>query len=257
LSVGTEREARATRHPLAGGALALGLLTVIPVPTRREPPGLGAAAGWFPAVGALVGLVAGAVRFAADPTLGPGVASVLGAIALVAVTGALHQDGLADCADALGVRAGRARRLAVMRDSTIGAFGTLALALWAVLLVAVLAALPRHQVIWALALAGAQGRWAAVLHAAALPPARQDGLGAAFAPSRTSVAVATATVIIAALPHRPVGAFVAAGTGLAIALTVSAWARRALGGRTGDSLGATVAVTEVLVCVVLVAFLRH
>jgi adenosylcobinamide-GDP ribazoletransferase len=129
--------------------------------------------------------------------------------------------------------------------------------LWAALLVATLAALPRDQVIWALVLAGAQGRWAAVLHAAALPAARQDGLGAAFAPSRGSVAAATATVIIAALLHRLVAALGAAGMSLAVALAMSVWARRTLGGRTGDTLGATVALTEVLVCLVLLAFARH
>ncbi|MGH2713893.1 MAG: adenosylcobinamide-GDP ribazoletransferase [Solirubrobacteraceae bacterium] len=248
---------RAARHALDGATLALGLLTVIPARARTTPGGLGSAAGWFPAVGALVGLAAGAVRLGADPSLGPGVAAVLSAIALVAVTGALHQDGLADCADALGVRGGRERRLAVMRDSTIGAFGMLALALWAVLLVAALAALPRHQIIWVLVLAGALGRWAAVLHAAALPPARRDGLGAAFAPTAASVAVASAMVIIAALLHRPIAALASAGMGIAVALAVSTWARHALGGRTGDTLGATVALTEVLVCVVLLGFVRQ
>jgi adenosylcobinamide-GDP ribazoletransferase len=244
------------RRGSSGAALALGLLTVLPVPARREPRGLGRAAAWFPAVGALVGFAAGAVRFALEPALGPGVAAVLAAIALVVVTGALHQDGLADCADALGVRGGRERRLAVMRDSTVGAFGVLAVALWALLLVAALASLPRDQAVWALVLACMQGRWAAVLHAVAFGPARRDGLGAAFAPSRTSAVLATATVIAAALVHRPVAALTAAGTAALVALAVTMWARRTLGGRTGDTLGATVALTEALACVVLLGFLR-
>jgi adenosylcobinamide-GDP ribazoletransferase len=236
---------------------AIAFLTVIPVRARREPDRLAPAAGWFPAVGALLGLAAGAVRLGVATRLGPAVAAALAVITLVALTGALHQDGLADCADALGARGDRERRLAVMREPAIGAFGTLALVLWAALLMATLAALPRHQVIWALVLAGAQARWAAVLHAAALPPARRDGLGAAFTPSRTSVAAATAMVIVTVTLHRLVAALVAAGTGVAVALAMSIWARRALGGRTGDTLGATVALTEVLVCVVLLAFVRH
>jgi adenosylcobinamide-GDP ribazoletransferase len=237
--------------------LALAFLTLLPVPTRTEPGGLGAAAGWFPAVGALIGLAAGSVRFAAEPTLGPGVAAALAAVALVVLTGALHQDGLADCADALGVRGGRERRIAVMRDSSVGAYGVLALALWAVLLVAALAAMPRHQAIWALALACALGRWAAVLHAAALPAARQEGLGAAFAPSRAAVAVATGTILIAAFAHEPIAALVAAAASVAATAAISAWAHRSLGGRTGDSLGALVALTEVLVSVVLLGFVRR
>jgi adenosylcobinamide-GDP ribazoletransferase len=247
---------RPARRALTGATLALAFLTVIPVRARMESGSLGSAAAWFPAVGALVGLGAGAVRFATEPALGPGVAAVLAAVALVALTGALHQDGLADCADALGVRGGRERRLAVMRDSTVGAFGILALVLWAVLLVAVLAALPRHQTIQTLVLAGATGRWGAVLHAAAVPPARRDGLGAAFAPRPASVAVATGVVIIAALLLRQLAGLATLGACVVVTLAVSAWARRSLGGRTGDTLGATVALTEVLVCVVLLGFAR-
>jgi adenosylcobinamide-GDP ribazoletransferase len=247
---------RAARHALTGATLALGLLTVIPVRARTESGGLGSAAAWFPAVGALVGLGAGAVRFATEPALGAGVAAVLATIVLVALTGALHQDGLADCADALGVRGGREQRLVIMRDSTVGAFGILALVLWAVLFVAALTALPRHQAIATLVLAGAAGRWGAVLHAAAVPPARRDGLGAAFAPQPTSVAVATGVVIVAAVLLRPAAGLAVPGAGLAVALAVSAWARRSLGGRTGDTLGATVALTEVLVCVVLLGLAR-
>ena len=69
---------------------------------------------------------------------------MLALVVLVAVTGALHQDGLADCADGLGVRGDRERRLAVMRDSAIGAFGTLALIGWALLLIAALPTLERR-----------------------------------------------------------------------------------------------------------------
>jgi adenosylcobinamide-GDP ribazoletransferase len=196
------------------------------------------------------------VRYAAEPTLGPTVAAVLAAVALVAVTGALHQDGLADCADALGVRGGRERRLAVMRDSTVGAFGILALVLWALLLVAALAGLPRHQVIATLVIAGATGRWAAVLHAATLPPARRDGLGAAFAPHPGAVAVATVEAIVAALALRHVTGLAALGAGLVVTLAIGVWAHRGLGGRTGDTLGAAIALTEVLVCVVLLGFAR-
>jgi adenosylcobinamide-GDP ribazoletransferase len=248
--------ARALRAECAAVLAAIGLLTVIPVRARMESDRLAPAAGWFPAVGALLGLAAGAVRLGVATRLGPAVAATLAVAALVVLTGALHQDGLADCADAVGARGDRERRLAVMREPTIGAFGTLALVLWATLLVATLAALPRDQAIWALLLACALGRWAAVLHAAALPAARRDGLGAAFAPSRTSVAVATSMVIVTVILHHLVAALVAAATGLAVAMAVSVWARRALGGRTGDTLGATVALTEVLVCVVLLAFAR-
>src|ERR687883_65946 len=105
------------RRAVAGAQLALGFLTVLPVRARTVPGGIGAAAAWFPAVGALI------------------------------------VDGLADCGDALGARGGREMRLAVMREATIGAFGAIALVLWALLLAAALGALPRGDALRTLAVA--------------------------------------------------------------------------------------------------------
>ena len=92
------------------------------------------AAVWFPLVGAAVGAVAGRRPRRRPSTFRAAARTVLAMIALVVVTGALHQDGLADTADGLGVRGDRERRLAVMRDSATGAFGVLALIAWALLL---------------------------------------------------------------------------------------------------------------------------
>jgi|SRR5947209_8919264 len=247
---------RATRgRTLAGARIAVGLLTVIPVGACTETGGIGAAAAWFPLVGAGVGLAAGGVRLAADAALGHTVAAVLAVIVLVALTGALHQDGLADLADGLGVRGGRERRLEVMRGSTVGAFGVLALVLWALLLAAALASLPRHWAISTLVIACALGRWAAAVHAAALPPARRDGLGAAFNPSRPAVILAT--VVVAAIGAlEPLPALAGLLAAIAVVGATSVVAVRKLGGRTGDTLGATVALTEGVVCVVLLAFAR-
>jgi adenosylcobinamide-GDP ribazoletransferase len=240
---------------LAGARIAFGLLTIAPVRARTESGGIGAAAPWFPVVGAVVGVTAGAVRLGLDRALGPTVAAVLAVTTLVVLTGALHQDGLADLADSLGVRGGPERRLEVMRGSTVGAFGVLALVLWALLLVAALAALPREEALKTLVLACAFGRWAAVLHAAAVPPARREGLGAAFAPGR--IGVLTATVVAAAgIALEPVRALTAAAGAVAVAGAVSWLAKRLLGGRTGDTLGANVALAEVVVCVVLLAWAR-
>src|SRR4051794_26621118 len=169
---------------LRGATLALAFLTILPVRPRGDAAALGAAAGWFPAVGALVGLAAGGVWVAAEPALGAGVAGVLALIVLVVLTGALHQDGLADCADGIGARGDPARRLAVMRDPSTGAFGAVALVAWALLLAAALGALPHDEAIPTLVLAAALGRWGAVLHAGLAAPARAEGLGAAFTVTR-------------------------------------------------------------------------
>jgi adenosylcobinamide-GDP ribazoletransferase len=146
-------------------------------------------------------------------------------------------------------------RLEVMRGSTVGAFGVTALVLWAVLLVAALSALPRHRAIETVVIAASLGRWAAVLHAVALPPARPDGLGAAFDPR--PAAVLAATVLAAAtVALEPIPALASLLAAIIAASVTSAAAVRVLGGRTGDTLGAAVALTEVVVCVVLLGFAR-
>jgi adenosylcobinamide-GDP ribazoletransferase len=243
------------RRGLDGAVAAIAFLTIIPVRTRGDAPDLSAAAAWFPLVGALVGGLAGAIRYVAAPLFGAAVASVLALVVLVTVTGALHQDGLADCADGLGVRGDRERRLAVMRDPATGVFGTLALLGWGLLLTAALAALPDRQAFEALAGAAIVGRTAALVHARATPSARPDGLGAAFAVTSASLAIAGAVAILAAvLLYGPIRGLCTAAIGLLVAFAVSAWSRASLGGRTGDTLGATVALVEVAVCLTLLAF---
>jgi adenosylcobinamide-GDP ribazoletransferase len=244
----------AARGRLAGLRLALAFLTVVPVRIRGDAPPLGAAAGWFPLVGGLLGALAGGVDYLARRSLGSSVAAILAVGVLVVLTGGLHQDGLADCADGLGVRGDRVRRLAVMRDSSIGTFGALALLFWLALIVAGLTGLDRSDATCALVVAASGGRWAGVLHAATAPAARPDGLGAAFAPGRPALALSSATTLalgVALLGIDPgIAAVAAAAT---VGLLSSAWSRRALGGRTGDTLGACVSVAEVAVVLVALA----
>src|SRR5579875_2997366 len=164
---------RLPARAIAGGRAAIALLTIVPVGARRQPGGLGDAAGWFPLVGALVGGSGAAVELIAAHPLGRAVAAVLAVGTQVVLTGGLHQDALADAADALGARGDRARRLEVMRDPGIGAFGALALAFWVAAMIGAVAALPRDRVL------------------GTLPAAREQGLGAAFTPSAPGTAVAT------------------------------------------------------------------
>jgi adenosylcobinamide-GDP ribazoletransferase len=240
-------------RPWAGLASAITFLTIVPVPAGADADaGLGGAAVWFPVVGAAVGGLAGGVRLLAGDALGASVATVLAMIALVIVTGALHQDGLADTADGLGARGARARRLEVMRDSSTGVFGALALIAWALLLFTTLTSLDGDRALRALVVACALARWAALAHAAATSPARSDGLGAALRVGRPALAVATVVSAIVALAIAGLvpGAAAIGAAVVVVGLSV-AFARRTLGGRTGDTLGATVAIAEVVVCVVL------
>jgi adenosylcobinamide-GDP ribazoletransferase len=238
----------------SGLAGAITFLTIVPLGRGGDAR---RAAGWFPIVGAAVGGVAGGVRAGLEPMLGATPATVLAVAALVIVTGALHQDGLADTADGLGVRGDRDRRLAAMRDSSIGVFGALALIGWTLLLVVVLARLSAVHAVEALVAAGVLGRWSALLHALWSPPARPDGLGAGFGVTRIALGVATVLAAGAAIALCGIGPGLAAvAAGLVVAALSALHVRATLGGRTGDTLGATVALAEVAVCVVLLAVWR-
>jgi adenosylcobinamide-GDP ribazoletransferase len=240
---------RRARDGLAG---AITFLTILPLPAAGAA-GLSSTAVWFPVVGVAIGALAGSVRVLGADVLGSTVASALALIVLVVVTGALHQDGLADTADGIGARGSRERRLEVMRDSATGVFGALALVAWALLFVTTVASLDGDRALRALAVACALARWSALAHAAATSPARADGLGASLHLERPALAVATALSAAAALAICGLLAGAAAITTAVIVVVLSVtFAQRTLGGRTGDTLGATVAIVEVAVCLVLV-----
>jgi adenosylcobinamide-GDP ribazoletransferase len=251
-------------HPIVraghGIARATAFLTILPLPQTAlgdAPFELGAALPWFPLIGAVVGAITGAVRAGLDPLVGRGPSTVLAIAALVLITGALHQDALADTADGLGVPGDRERRLAVMRDSTLGAFGVLALTLWALLLFTALDSLTPGHALRTLIAAAATGRLAALIHGVCAPAARSDGLGAGLHVTVRPVVFATlmAAVIAVTAAGLARGAL-AVGVAAAVGAGSAASARRTVGGRTGDTLGAAVAVAEVCVCLALVAMWR-
>ena len=210
----------------------------------------------FPVVGWVLGLGAGAV-FASGLAFGLGVlpAAALAVAMEVWATGAFHEDGLADTADGLS-GATQEDSLEILRDSRLGTFGVSALALSLVARFAVIAAVAEPlAVIALLAAAGAISRAALAWSMALLPPARADGMSA-FIGVPTLREALIASVIALGL------ALISVGIGLAvIALVVaaigagalSAMARRAFGGQTGDVLGATQQVTYVLILMVLSA----
>ena len=145
------------------------------------------------------------------------------------MTGALHLDGLADTADALGGRT-RERRLEIMRDSRIGTFGAAAVALDLLIKVGAMEQLVARGLLPALIAAGAVSRATSVLLAGWLPYARESGTGGVLGrPSRIALAVC--------LPAAP------------FALPLRVVFRRLFGGVTGDILGAAIEVTETLALV--------
>jgi adenosylcobinamide-GDP ribazoletransferase len=239
-------------------AAAATLLTVVPLP--RVDPSVAPAAGaaWFPLIGGLVGAAVGAARLGLISVVGRAPATVVGMVVLVGLTGALHQDGLADTADGLGARGGgRERRLAAMRDHATGAFGVLALIAWALLLFSALSPLSGAHGLRALIAAGALSRAAAVIHGRMTAPARGSGLGASFSPGRAATMIAAALGLGAAIAAAGFAAgVIATGVCAVVELIVSAYVRALLGGRSGDTLGAVVALSEAAVCVALLGWWR-
>jgi adenosylcobinamide-GDP ribazoletransferase len=253
--VSTGRAELASRAGRAG-ALAATFLTILPLRFTRPAGDLGAAAPWFPVIGAAIGALAGGVLLAAESVFGAQIAATLAVLVLIGVTGALHADGLADCADGVGARGGgHERRLAVMRDPATGVFGLLALLAYVLLLVGALTRLGGGaDGLRALVVAAAIGRWGALAHAVSAPPARPDGLGAGFVVAPVAVALsALVPVVLALVLVPPLHGLATLLAGALAALATSLWARRMLGGRTGDTLGAAVALGEVVALLALVA----
>lgn len=243
---------------LDGPRHAVGFLTRIPVPfAPDEAPRLTAAAPWFPVVGAGVGTIGGGVL--ALGTLIPGaeaagVAAALGLAATVVATGALHEDGLADTADGLGVPGDRERRLAVMRDSRIGTFGALALLVWLLVGWSALRPLETADAILALVAAGALSRWAILVHALLGRPARPDGaIHALRVGPVAGIAASVVAVLAAGLALGPGTGAISVGVALLAGAGTAVGVRRALGGITGDTCGAAAAIAQVAVLVVALA----
>ncbi|MDA8231962.1 MAG: adenosylcobinamide-GDP ribazoletransferase [Magnetospirillum sp.] len=231
--------------------VASSFLTRLPVPHPDYGEGrLARAMGVFPIVGAAVGLVSG-LAFVLGHALLPALPAALLALLVATVcTGALHEDGLADFADGLGARGDRARRLEVMRDSRIGTFGVVALLLGFGLRASALAAAPSGLAgLGALAAAGALSRAAIPAVMQALPAARSDGLGAAAGtPDAGIAALAAVLALVVAVAGLGVTGAAAAAAAAALAAAAAGWvARRALGGYTGDVLGAVAQVAEAAV----------
>ena len=240
---------------------ALALLTRLPLPGARVATAArrGAAAGWaYPLAGAVAGAGAGLVLvMAAALGLGAGPAAGLALAAAVIVTGALHEDGLADAVDGLWGGWTPERRLEIMKDSRIGSYGVLALVLSLILrwsCLSALAAVSPGGAALALVAVGAASRAALLLPFAVLPPARPGGLAARTGRPRPATVVAgwavAAAVALATLG--PAGLAVLAAAALAT-LAATAIARVKIGGQTGDILGATQQLAEIAGLVTLAA----
>lgn len=233
---------------LADLAAAFALLTRLPVPTHAAPA---SRAVWaWPVAGAAIGALAATATSAALWLGVPaGVAAALALLTAALLTGGLHEDGLADTADGLLGGHSKDRRLEIMKDSRIGAYGTLALLLVTLIRWSALTALISTGHHWAaLIAAGALSRAPMAVLIAALPNARGAGLSHLTGqPPR--VAVLAALAIAATFAFLSTGltlvpmALAAAATSALLARA----AQRRIGGQTGDILGAAQQLAEAAV----------
>lgn len=236
-------------------ATALALLTRIPV---RAGFSRTAQAAWaFPLAGMAVGLIAGAVATIAGWfELTAALIAGYTLVAMVITTGALHEDGLADCADGFWGGFNRERRLEIMRDSRIGAYGVLALGLALLLRFSALSTLAHTDVIVTTVIAAATLSRAPMAYLMVLlPPARTDGLSVQTGrPPRDAASLgAVLAFLLCWLLTGFVPTVIAASVVTATAFACARIARLKIGGQSGDVLGATQVVSEITALTVFAA----
>ena len=242
---------RESRAMARGFVVATAFLTRIPVAAPGCSAGQLADAAWaFPLVGAGIGAAAAfAFLLAQLVGLGDWPAALLAVLTGIALTGALHEDGLGDAADGLIGGRDRDHALAVMRDSRLGTFGVLAIVASVLLRSAALAGIG-EAVHAGLGLIAAHAASRAVLPVAmrTITPARADGLGVEA--GRPSVSVATAAmtigVLISLAALGPIRGAIAVGAAGAAVFASGMLAQRRIGGYTGDVLGAFQQIGEVV-----------
>lgn len=239
--------------------LAFMLLTRLPMGRLKDPVPELQTVGWaYPVVGAICGfLLWGAFAFFAAWAVPPVMSAILGMMMIALLTGALHFDAIADCADGLGGGRDLEHRLEIMRDSRLGSYGALALILVVALWLAAASAVAARPPMLAFMAIGACSRFAMLILQILLPPARADGLGHLAGRPGGLQAVFAGLFCVGLL----FASGLAAGYILApilVSTVLVYWrAKSLLGGQTGDVLGAAQIVSETAALCGLWLFLQN
>lgn len=237
----------------------LGFYTRLPVSIAIKSSHSFANAQWAaPIAGAIIGVITGSILWLAlNIGLPESLAIILSLAACMLLTGALHEDGLADVADGFGGGKDRARKLDIMRDSRLGTYGALALIISFAIKLAAISSLASHSAslaIYVLIAAHTASRALLPVFIAIVPPARNDGLSAnvgTIVPYIVLVAVAIGAISLA-----PGGILFAGSSIIALSLLIMVFKNRAMhhiGGQTGDVLGALQQSAEIIIFVVAAA----
>ena len=237
---------------------AFQFLTILPVKRSFTAAQIGRAAPYFPVVGLGIGLVLSGANYVFNLILPSAAVNVLLLALLVVLSGALHLDGLADTLDGMAGHRTAAERLEIMRDSRIGGFGAVGVALFLLSEYVLLNSLPLSTMWGVLILAPVISRWAMVNAIFTYPYARPSGLGRAFKEGTNWQQFTIATIVTLALSVvlcKLAGLVIMAGACLIVNL-MALWLKRRLTGLTGDTYGAIneVALVSVLLSVNILAF---
>ena len=228
---------------------ALGFLTIVPVPSLicGTEDDLSRSLPWFVVVGAMIGTGAAFMDKALCYFLPVGPASAVTVLLLIAVSGGLHMDGLADTADGFFSSRPKSQMLDIMRDSRIGAMGVIAIVSVMLLKFSLLSSMDdgtRFMVVFMIPVAG---RFAPVFAIVTMKYVRGDaGLGTVFKKNASFFSLCTSFLLFLGVcfwAARYYGLIIAVGT-ISLVAIFSFWCRRKIGGWTGDTLGASVEISE-------------
>ena len=245
-------------HELRLILIALQFLTRVPIPgsVGFDAAWLNQSARHFPAIGLIFGAVAALVLWVGQTLFTPAVAAGLSMAATVLLTGAFHEDGWADTCDGLGGQVSRERALEIMKDSRIGAYGAIGLVMMLGLKAATLTALPLAAAMAASMFAHTASRAAAVLlirllaYAGDIDHAKAKPLAQRVSALGTVVALGWVVAVGPALWFWNSQWLTALSVSSALVVVGTAWCafwlNKRLGGYTGDTLGATQQITELL-----------
>jgi len=238
-------------HPFL---LALGFFSRIPVPPKPDfkPADMAGISAYFPLVGWIISVAMGVVYIAVHQFLPHGVSILCMLVAGLWLTGALHEDGLADTADGLGGGLDRERALTIMHDSRVGTYGVLALAVMLLLKFSTLSAMPSGAMLWGVMAGHSLSRLAGVWLMQTLEYVRPQGKGGGMTQPLGKRALAFA-MLTGLLPLFGAAWFISLWGLLLVLLAVALvwWWFRAmlqhrLGGYTGDCVGAAQQLTEIM-----------
>ena len=239
---------------------ALRFLTIIPLPGRREasPEELGRSIVYFPLVGVIIGLILVGLNWLLGLLLPSALINILLVVSLVAVSGALHLDGLVDTCDGLAGGKTVEERWRVMDDSRAGGFGIIGVCCLLLVKYVALNNVPARWLMPTLVLMPLLSRWAMVYALFAYPYAKPSGLGKVFkqGASWLRFTIATVVTLVMAVILARLAGFVIMIAIWVIVLAVATYLKGKFGGLTGDTYGAINEVTEVFV-LILVCLLAH